>query len=264
MGSENNMVAAREAAALAFDARARKSAHPATITMERHHAKVIRQGEGDDYDAVQAALIAIERLAQPDAQQGASSPASGKGDGAFRQWLRRYCGEQDPKTMRFGVGELWIAFANGEQAGAGAMKGALAEAIAPHINSRAAAIANSVTVPPLAAATQPAVPQEGETFASIVAWGDETFGIAADPDRIVERAWEEWREMIAEKPGTPERAIEAADVIIVLLRTPGILDAIEAKMTKNRARQWRLLGDGTGYHIPAALTGAGENGEQGA
>jgi len=50
---------AREFAASVFDARARKAGHPASITMERHHAKVIRQGDGDDYDAVQAALLAL-------------------------------------------------------------------------------------------------------------------------------------------------------------------------------------------------------------
>lgn len=52
----------REAAALVFDARARRASHPASVTMERHHAKVVRAGEGDCYDAVQAAAIA--RLAE--------------------------------------------------------------------------------------------------------------------------------------------------------------------------------------------------------
>lgn len=93
-----------------------------------------------------------------------------------------------------------------------------------------------------------------ETFESIIAWGDAVFGPATDPDRIVERAWEEWREMLDEKPGTEERAIETADVIIVLLRTPGIIDALNAKMAKNRARKWSLRGDGTGYHIPGTPT----------
>jgi hypothetical protein len=60
---------AREAAAQAFDARANKAGHPDTVTMERHHAKVIRQGEGDDYDAVQSALIAL-RLAALDSPAG--------------------------------------------------------------------------------------------------------------------------------------------------------------------------------------------------
>jgi hypothetical protein len=49
---------AREYAAKVFDARAKK--YPRSVTMERHHAKVIRQCEGDDYDNVQSALLAIQ------------------------------------------------------------------------------------------------------------------------------------------------------------------------------------------------------------
>lgn len=49
---------ARKYAAKIFDARARK--YPRSATMERHHAKVIRQGEGDEYDATQSALLAIQ------------------------------------------------------------------------------------------------------------------------------------------------------------------------------------------------------------
>jgi hypothetical protein len=51
---------------------------------------------------------------------------------------------------------------------------------------------------------------------------------------------------------------EAADVIIVLLRIPGIAEAIQRKMAINRARQWKLMGDGTGYHVPGHLTQSGE------
>ncbi len=58
---------AREAAALAFDVRARKASHPEVATLERDHAKVIRAGEGDEYDAVQAAVIALTRRAGGDA-----------------------------------------------------------------------------------------------------------------------------------------------------------------------------------------------------
>lgn len=53
----------RDAAASVFDVRARKAEHPASVTIERHHAKVIRAGEGDNYDAVQAAAVARHRLA---------------------------------------------------------------------------------------------------------------------------------------------------------------------------------------------------------
>lgn len=85
-----------------------------------------------------------------------------------------------------------------------------------------------------------------ETFASIIQWGDAIFG-PATPERIIERAWEEWQEMISPDADVP---IEAADVIIVLLRLPGIAEAIQRKMAINRTRQWALRGDGTGYHIP--------------
>lgn len=86
----------------------------------------------------------------------------------------------------------------------------------------------------------------GETFASIIKWGDETFG-PAEVERIIERAWEEWQEMIQHGADVP---IEAADVIIVLLRIPGIADAIQRKMAINRKRKWNFRGDGTGYHLP--------------
>lgn len=85
-----------------------------------------------------------------------------------------------------------------------------------------------------------------ETFASIIEWGDDIFG-HAETDRIIERAWEEWKEMIAPHADV---ATEAADVIIVLLRLPGIAEAIQRKMAINRTRKWNLRGDGTGYHIP--------------
>jgi hypothetical protein len=88
----------------------------------------------------------------------------------------------------------------------------------------------------------------GETLEAIVAWGDDTFG-PCSAERSVNRAWEEWREMQGEEPGSEQHAIEVADVIICLLRVPGILDAINAKMAKNRSRTWKVMGDGTGYHV---------------
>ncbi len=87
-----------------------------------------------------------------------------------------------------------------------------------------------------------------ETLESIVAWGDETFGPCSQ-DRAIERAWEEWQEMLEKGADVP---IEAADVIICLLRIPGILDAINRKMTINRGRTWDVRPDGTGYHVKTA------------
>jgi len=49
--------------------------------------------------------------------------------------------------------------------------------------------------------------------------------------------------------------MEAADVVICLARFPGIWDAVERKMQVNRARQWRLTGEGTGYHVQEPTNG---------
>lgn len=90
------------------------------------------------------------------------------------------------------------------------------------------------------------VPMDAEeTIASIIQWGDDTFGPCSTQNAI-RRAWEEWREMI---DPDADVTIEAADVIICLLRIPGIADAIQRKMTINRGRTWQLMGDGTGYHV---------------
>lgn len=87
-----------------------------------------------------------------------------------------------------------------------------------------------------------------ETLESIIAWGDETFGPCSQ-DRAIERASEEWAEMVEPDAEVP---IEAADVIICLLRVPGILEAINLKMGINRQRQWNVRPDGTGYHVKPA------------
>ena len=86
-----------------------------------------------------------------------------------------------------------------------------------------------------------------ETFETIVQWCDETFG-PITPERMVERAGEEFEELRAD----PTSAEEAADVLICLARVPGIWKAVERKMAVNRKRQWALRGDGTGYHIKHA------------
>jgi hypothetical protein len=83
-----------------------------------------------------------------------------------------------------------------------------------------------------------------ETFATIAQWCEETFG-PITPERMVERAGEEFEELRAE----PSSAEEAADVVICLARVPGLWEAVERKMVKNRLRRWALRGDGTGYHI---------------
>lgn len=83
-----------------------------------------------------------------------------------------------------------------------------------------------------------------ETLDTIADWCETTFG-PITPERLVERAGEEFDELRAE----PASAEEAADVVICLSRVPGLWAAVLRKMTKNRARRWRLMGDGTGYHV---------------
>lgn len=85
-----------------------------------------------------------------------------------------------------------------------------------------------------------------ETWASINQWCDDTFGTATIP-QIIERAKEEFAELETEGA---DHAIEAADVVICLCRIPGFAEALQRKMRINRARKWRLVGNGTGYHIP--------------
>jgi hypothetical protein len=88
-----------------------------------------------------------------------------------------------------------------------------------------------------------------ETFDSIADWCDETFGHVIPP-RIVSRAQEEMDELAAAaEAGDPRAIVEAADVVIVLSRFRGLQAAVDAKMAVNRAREWTLMGDGTGYHV---------------
>lgn len=101
-------------------------------------------------------------------------------------------------------------------------------------------------------ADRDALEERCETFDTIAQWCEETFG-PVTPDRIASRANEEMAELLA----NPENVIEAADVVIVLCRYPGLWEAVQRKMAINRARKWRLMGDGTGYHIPALLASQG-------
>ncbi|CAO4164802.1 hypothetical protein [Methylorubrum extorquens] len=100
---------------------------------------------------------------------------------------------------------------------------------------------------PLAARSAAPEAQGAETFETIAKWCEDTFG-PIEPARIVSRAAEEMEERKAD----PTRVEEAADVAICLARYPGLRETIERKMGVNRKRRWRLMGDGTGYHIKDA------------
>ena len=95
-----------------------------------------------------------------------------------------------------------------------------------------------------------------ETSQTIKAWGDETFGKAMDPVKLVERAEVEMAELkeALAAGDLPEAGKEAADVVILLHRLMGDLGKelsaeVEAKMAINRERQWISAGDGTGRHV---------------
>lgn len=95
--------------------------------------------------------------------------------------------------------------------------------------------------------------QTQETFETIRQWAVSTFG-PANMVRTVDRAGEEFDELLAETDryfaGYPANVLEeAADVVITLCNLPGLQAAIDAKMAKNRARKWNVMGDGTGYHV---------------
>mgnify|MGYP001565879327 CR=1 FL=1 len=87
-------------------------------------------------------------------------------------------------------------------------------------------------------------------------WQRETFGTVA-PTRSYGRMLEELKEFRDKAEGmsnNPEVAEEAADVVITLaafVATLGLdlATEVEKKMAINRARKWRVDGDGCGYHI---------------
>ena len=94
-----------------------------------------------------------------------------------------------------------------------------------------------------------------ETSATIKAWGNETFGRAMDPVKLVERAEVEMAELkeALAAGDAPEAGKEAADVVILLHRLMGDLGKdlsaeVDAKMAINRTREWISAGDGTGSH----------------
>lgn len=90
-------------------------------------------------------------------------------------------------------------------------------------------------------------------------WADRTFGTAYDALTIGVRANEEMAELLtalaADRVGESAKVMEElADVVIVLKRLAAIhggdLDAaIDRKMDINAKRDWKLRGDGTGFHV---------------
>jgi MazG-like family len=96
-----------------------------------------------------------------------------------------------------------------------------------------------------------------ETQATISAWAESTFGPSGSNARAIARANREMAELLEHVTADdrhPEAAEEIADIVIVLSRVMTRLGvdlqaAIDRKMTKNRARKWKLDGTGHGYHV---------------
>ena len=92
---------------------------------------------------------------------------------------------------------------------------------------------------------------------TISAWAEATFGPVSSNASVAARANEEMAELLRcltvndSHEKAPE---EIADVTIVLFRLADrlgvdLLDEVDRKMATNRARDWRLSGDGHGYHV---------------
>lgn len=95
-----------------------------------------------------------------------------------------------------------------------------------------------------------------ETQKTIAAWGETTFGPAANPLDLVTRAQQELNELAdaVKQQDRQEAAMETADVMILLYRLAEDLgydlnQSVSEKMAINRARKWVRAGDGTGKHI---------------
>lgn len=96
-----------------------------------------------------------------------------------------------------------------------------------------------------------------ETQKSIVEWADETFGLSKSNMRVAARANEEMAELLRALSVDDQNMSaleECADVYIVLCRVVSNLGGdfqalVDAKMARNRKREWKLDGSGHGYHV---------------
>ena len=101
-----------------------------------------------------------------------------------------------------------------------------------------------------------------ETQQMIAEWGFKTFGYPKNPIVIINRMLIEVKELeeVIETQGCFNDAIyekiadECADIHIVMcqvMTTMGynLQSCVDHKMEINRARKWKIAGDGTGQHI---------------
>ena len=96
-----------------------------------------------------------------------------------------------------------------------------------------------------------------ETQQSISQWANATFGEPRTNLSIAARARKEMDELVnvlADSDRDPAAVVEAADVIIVLMRLFERMGTtwqaeVDKKMAINRARRWVLDGNGHGSHV---------------
>ena len=96
-----------------------------------------------------------------------------------------------------------------------------------------------------------------ETAQSISRWAEETFGPVKSNYQIAVRANLEMAELLKELASDDSAyntLEEIADIVIVLARIVDregqtLQGIINDKMIVNRARQWKLDGNGQGYHV---------------
>ena len=101
-----------------------------------------------------------------------------------------------------------------------------------------------------------------ETQKTISEWGFKTFGYPKNPIVIVDRMLKEVKELEELKEQFKKyndsvytkMADECADIYIVMcqvMETMGynLQSCVDHKMEINRARKWKIAGDGTGQHI---------------
>jgi len=97
-----------------------------------------------------------------------------------------------------------------------------------------------------------------ETQKTISEWATETFGYPASPQIIIDRMFQEVRELrnvdYLDVMNFDKVSDECADIYIVMCQVANIFGfdlhaCVDHKMQINRARKWKLAGDGTGQHI---------------
>lgn len=94
---------------------------------------------------------------------------------------------------------------------------------------------------------------DADEIEAIAKWCEYRFG-PITAERLILRAQAEMDELLAEigtlaEGWTEPARMEAADVVIVLSRVPGLMDAVREKMAENRLRTFVVHGDGTGSRV---------------